>query len=147
MEKFPRMKQSKKLLSLSESQMHMVELKHPLLSQIEPLNQKWGWEEELLTRGSSPGPEKKIQKPIYSPPVRNSPENLSTTIQSTSKSQSTICSVCKDYLSSPTLSGSKYCRGRQLTWMSSSPRSIPLLQTTRQLSHLGTSCSDLGTQN
>ena len=147
MEKFPRMKQSKKLLSLSESQMHMVELKHPLLSQIEPLNQKWGWEEESLTRGSSPGPEKKIQKPIYSPPVRNSPENLSTTIQSTSKSQSTICSVCKDYLSSPTLSGSKYCRGRQLTSTLSSQQSTQPSPTTEQQRHLGTLNSDLDIQN
>ena len=117
----------------------------PLLSWIKPLNWKQAWEEELLTKDSSPGPEKKIQKLILSPAARNSPESSSTTTWLTSKSQSTIYSVCGLYLSSLTLSGSKYYRGKQLTWTSLSPWSTPPLQTTEPLSHLDTLNFDLGT--
>ena len=62
----------------------------PLLSRIEPLNRKRAREEEPSMKGSSPGPERKIQKLIRSPPVRNPPESSSTTTWSTSKSPSIV---------------------------------------------------------
>ena len=84
----------------------------PLLSWIECLNWKQAWEEESLMKDYSPAPQRKTQRLIPSPLVMNSPENSSATTQSTSKSQSTICSMHEHYPSSLTLSRSKLLQGK-----------------------------------
>ena len=96
-------------------------------------------------KDSSPGPERKTHKLIPSPLVRNSPENSSVTKWSTSKSQRIICSVHKHCPSSLTPSESKYCKGKQLTSMSSSLQSTPPSQTTEPPNHLKTSNCNSGT--
>ena len=131
---------------LTNSQKSLEEsIEHPLLSWIKPLNWKWAWEEESLTKDYSPAPERKTQRLIPSPRVRNSPENSSATTQSTSKSQSTICSMHKHYPSSLTPSRSKYYKGKQLTSISSSLWSTPPSQITEPLNHSETLNCNLGT--
>ena len=89
----------------------------------------------------------KIQKLMYSPQAKNLLASSSKTEPLTSRSQSITCSVQGDYQSFQTPNGSKYCRGRQLTLMSSSPESAPLSLTTEQQRHLKSSNSILDIWN
>ena len=111
------------------------------------LTWKQAWEEGEPTRQCMPGQGMKIQKLMCSPQVRNSPANSSKTRRLISKSQNITCSVWGDYQSFQTLSGSKYCKGRQLTSTLSSQRSTWLSLTTEQLRHSGTLNSDLDIWN